>query len=63
MAHGYPRVAGRLAVCCGTAGPGATNLVSGVERPGELGEAVQTALDAGVPAVLDVPIDRPSCRR
>lgn len=30
MANGYARVAGRLGVCCGTVGPGATNLVSGV---------------------------------
>lgn len=30
MANGYARVAGRIGVCCGTVGPGATNLVSGV---------------------------------
>jgi acetolactate synthase I/II/III large subunit len=30
MANGYARVSGRLSACCGTVGPGATNLVSGV---------------------------------
>jgi acetolactate synthase-1/2/3 large subunit len=30
MATGYAHVSGELGVCCGTVGPGATNLVSGV---------------------------------
>jgi len=30
MAYGYAAVTGNLGVCCGTVGPGATNLVSGV---------------------------------
>jgi acetolactate synthase-1/2/3 large subunit len=30
MATGYAHVSGKLGVCCGTVGPGATNLVSGV---------------------------------
>ena len=30
MANGYARVSGRLGVCCTTAGPGATNAVTGI---------------------------------
>jgi thiamine pyrophosphate-dependent acetolactate synthase large subunit-like protein len=30
MAYGYAAATGNLVVCCGTVGPGATNLVSGI---------------------------------
>lgn len=30
MAYGYAKTAGKIGVCCGTVGPGATNLITGV---------------------------------
>ena len=42
MADGYARETGRLAVCCGTSGPGSTNLITGVA----------CAYDNGIPMLV-----------
>src|SRR5881397_4190775 len=50
-ADGYARVTGRVGVCMGTSGPGATNLVTGIGTA-QLDSVPMVAITGNVPAAL-----------
>ena len=50
-ADGYARASGRVAVCLGTSGPGATNLVTGIATA-QLDSVPMVALTGNVPGAL-----------
>ena len=51
MADGYARVTGKVGVCMGTSGPGATNLVTGIATA-QLDSVPMVAITGNVPGAL-----------